>query len=126
MYVIIESSDENSTDKWFVLQSVVRSYVLDSKKHFPQPTSDQSAIRFMVPKSTAQNDSVMSPAVKDDVHMISWKGNNKRILVYPVDYDQQFNVTCTYPSNLSIKQTSSDNSAAVIGMWMPSLSKISY
>ena len=79
----------------------------------------------MVPKSTAQNDSVMSPAVKDDVHMISWKGNNKRLLVYPVDYDQQFNVTCTYPSNLSIKQTSGDNSAAVVGKWMPSLSKIS-
>ena len=70
----------------------------------------------MVPKSIAQNDSVMSPAVKDDVHMISWKGNNKRILVYPVDYDQQFNVTCTYPSNFSIKQTSNDNSATAVGM----------
>lgn len=37
----------------------------------------------------------------DDSHMFSWKGNDKRILVYPVDYDRQFNVTCTYPSNLS-------------------------
>ena len=73
----------------------------------------------MVPKSITQNDSVMSPAVKDDVRMFSWKGNDKRIIVYPVDYDQQFNVVCTYPSNLSIKQTSNDNSAAVIGMWMP-------
>ena len=70
----------------------------------------------MVPKSIAQNDNVMSPAVKDDVHMISWKGNDKRILVYPVDYDQQFNVTCTYPSNVSIKQISNDNSAATVGM----------
>ena len=69
----------------------------------------------MVPKSIAQNDSVMSPAVKDDVHMIAWKGENKRILAYPVDYDQQFGVTCTYPSNISTKQTSNDNSAALVG-----------
>lgn len=73
----------------------------------------------MVPKAIAQNDSVMSPAVRDDVHMISWKGNNKRILVYPVDYDQQFNVVCTYPSSLSIKQTSNESSAADVGMWIP-------
>ena len=71
----------------------------------------------MIPKSIAQNDSVMSPAVKDDIHMISWKGNNKRILVYPVDFDQQFNVTCTYPSNTSNKQISNDNSAAAVGMY---------
>lgn len=106
----------NLVDRCNFLQSVVRSYVLDGKRDFPQPTTGQSAIRFMVPKSIAQNDSVMSPAVKDDVHMISWKGNNKRILVYPVDYDQQFNVTCTYPSNFSIKQTSNDNSATAVGM----------
>ena len=67
----------------------------------------------------------MSPTVRDDVHMISWNGNNKRILAYPVDHDQQFNVACTYPSNLSIKQPSNDNSAAVVGTWMPSLSELS-
>lgn len=64
----------------------------------------------------------MSEAIEDDVHMISWKGNNKRILVYPVDYDRQFNVTCTYPSNLSSRQTSDNNSAAVIGIYLPELS----
>lgn len=64
----------------------------------------------------------MSGAIEDDVHMISWKGNNKRILVYPVDHDRQFNVTCTYPSNLSSRQTSNNNSAAVIGMKIPAFS----
>lgn len=70
----------------------------------------------MLPKSVAQNDGIMSSAVSNDVHMISWKGNDKRILVYPVDYDQQFNVTCTYPSDLSNQQTSNNGSAAVVGM----------
>lgn len=56
----------------------------------------------MLSKSVAKEDSIMSAVVDDDdSHMFSWKGNDKRILVYPVDYDRQFNVTCTYPSNLS-------------------------
>lgn len=59
----------------------------------------------------------MSTVVNDDdSHMFSWKGNDKRILVHPVDDDRQINVTCTYPSNLSTKQTSNNNSAAVVGM----------
>ena len=103
------------TDGSIASQSVVRSHVLDSKEYFPRPSTGQSAIRFMLPKSVAQSDSIMSPAVEDDVHMISWKGNDKRILVYPVDFDQQFNVTCTYPSSLFNRQTSND-SAAVVGM----------
>ena len=70
----------------------------------------------MLPKSVAQNDSIMSTVISDDVHMVSWKGHGKRILVYPVDYDQQFNITCTYPSTLSNKQTSNMNSAAAVGM----------
>ena len=70
----------------------------------------------MVPKSVAQNDRIMSAAISDDVHMVSWKGHGKRILVYPVDYDQQFNITCTYPSTLSNKQTSDISSAAAVGM----------
>ena len=69
----------------------------------------------MLPKSVAQNDGIMSSAVSNDVHMIFCKGNDKQIVVYPVDYDQQFNVTCTYPSDLSSQQTSNNNSAAVVG-----------
>ena len=68
----------------------------------------------------------MSAAVEDDVHMISWKGNNKRILVYPVDYDQQFNVTCTYPSDLSNKQTSNDSSATAVGKRISALPPLVY
>ena len=103
-------------------QSVVRSHVLDSRKIFPRPSTGQSAIRFMLPKSVAQSDNIISGAVEDDVHMISWKGDDKRILVYPVDYDRQFNVTCTYPSKLSSKQTCNDDSAAIVGTKLPVIS----
>lgn len=70
----------------------------------------------MVPKSVAQNDSVMSTVISDDAHMVSWAGHGKRILLYPVDNDRQLNITCTYPSTLSNKQTSNINSAAAVGM----------
>lgn len=67
----------------------------------------------MLPEAVAQRDSILSTAVSDDVLMLSWKGNDRRVLV-PVDYDNQFNVTCTYPSNVFNQRTSSDNSAAAI------------
>ena len=70
----------------------------------------------MLSKPVAQNDKIMSTVISDDVPMISWKGNGKRILVYPVDYDRQFNVTCTYPSDLTKQQTSDGDTAAVVGM----------
>ncbi|CAF9940061.1 MAG: hypothetical protein ALECFALPRED_008417 [Alectoria fallacina] len=96
------------------LHSAVRSHVIDSTRFSPKPSTGQSAIRFMLSKSVVQNDSIMSTMVDEDSHMFSWKGNNKRILVYPVDYDQQYNITCTYPSNFSSEQTSNKNSAAVV------------
>ncbi|KAF6220769.1 hypothetical protein HO133_002449 [Letharia lupina] len=68
------------------LHSVVRSHILDSKKSFPQRSTGQSAIRFMLPEAVTQRDSILSTAVSDDVLMLSWKGNDKRVLV-PVDYD---------------------------------------
>ena len=76
--------------------------MLDVKIIFPQPSKSQSAIRIMLPKSVARSDTIKSAAVSDDVHMISWKGKNKRILVRSVDNDQKFNVTCTFPSIISI------------------------
>lgn len=79
-------------------------------------THFHSAIRFVLPKSVVQDNIIISSVVEDDVYMFSWKGNDKRILVYPVDYDRHFKVTCTYPSHLSDQQTSNNHSAAVVGM----------
>lgn len=53
----------------------------------------------MLPDSIVQSDSIASTAVEDNVHMFSCKGNERRILVYPVDYELQLNITCAYPSS---------------------------
>ena len=60
----------------------------------------------------------MAPVVNDDFRMFTWAGNGKRILVYPVDYDKQFKVTCTHPEELSDNKETLDNDdddAAAIG-----------
>lgn len=70
----------------------------------------------MLPVSNVQSDSIASAAVEDNVHMFSCKGNEKRILVYPVDYDRQFNITCAYPCSLADRQTSKGKSATTISI----------
>ena len=57
----------------------------------------------------------MSPIVNEEFRMFAWRGQGKDILVYPVDYDKQFNVTCTHPEQLSDKEVSDDDSAAAVG-----------
>lgn len=71
----------------------------------------------MLPKALARNDSIMSAAMSDDIHMYSWKGNEKRILMYPVDYDTKFNLVATFPSKLLNQQASNDDSATAVGMY---------
>ena len=70
----------------------------------------------MLPTSVVRNDDIISPIIDDKAYMFSWKGNEKRILAYPVDYDKLLNITCTYPSKLSKQQISDDKSAAAVGM----------
>ena len=70
----------------------------------------------MIPKSVMKRDQIMSNMVDNDAHMFSWKGEDKRILVYPVDYDQQYSVTCTYPSSLSNLHQIDENLATAVGM----------
>lgn len=74
----------------------------------------------MVPKPAVRNDSIMSGIVKDDAPMFSWKGHDKRILVYPVDHDKYYNVTCTHPQELSDQTTSNPDTAAAVGKSSPS------
>ena len=71
----------------------------------------------MLPTALARSDKIMSATMSDDVCMYSWKGNEKRILMYPVDYDTQFNLTATFPTKLLNQQASNENSATVVGMY---------
>jgi len=70
----------------------------------------------MLLKSDAQEDDVLSSAIDDAFSMTSWAGHGKRILVYPVDYDRQLNITCTHPADLSDQATRGGNIEAAIGM----------
>ena len=95
------------------VQSVARSEVTQTAQRYPTASTGHNAFRFMIPKDVAQNDSVMKSVFTTNARFVCWSGQNKRILVYPVDYDRQYNITCTHPQELSDKDTSGDDAAAV-------------
>lgn len=40
--------------------------------------------------------------------MFTWKGPGKHIVVYPVDFDKQYNFNCAHPEEMSSHETSGD------------------
>ena len=101
------------------VHSVIRPYIVDTTRFYPQPSTGHNAFRFMVSKSTLQNDSMLGPIVDDNAHMFTWASKKERILVYPVDHDREFNVTCTHPEELSDKHDTEEDSADAIGKQSP-------
>ncbi|KAL8693269.1 MAG: hypothetical protein Q9218_001870 [Villophora microphyllina] len=95
------------------VHSVVRPHIIDTTKHFPTPSTGHSAFRFMVSKPICQKDKLMSSIISNDTHFMSWGGDDRRILVYPVNYDKQFNITCTHPKEMSEKEGAGGEAAAV-------------
>jgi len=91
-------------------QSSVRPHIVDSSKYYPKASTGQGCLRFTIPKKTVADDPVASLGVNGAFHMYSWKGDGKRIIVYVVDYDRQYNFNCTHPVELSSKETSGDES----------------
>ncbi|KAE8448689.1 hypothetical protein EG329_008904 [Mollisiaceae sp. DMI_Dod_QoI] len=98
------------------LHSAIRSYVLDSNKYVPQCSSGHSAIRFMVLKSDAQNDPLMSTLVDENAHMFAWKGddNTRSVVVYPVEFGKEYNVAMGCPASLTQMETSNGDAAAAV------------
>ncbi|KAL8710431.1 MAG: hypothetical protein Q9220_005032 [cf. Caloplaca sp. 1 TL-2023] len=98
------------------VHSVTRPAIVDATKHFPISSTGHNCFRFMVSKEAAQKDPVMSSIVSDDARMLSWTGgteNSKRIIVYPVDFDRQFNINCTHPQELSDKEASGSDAETI-------------
>lgn len=95
------------------VHSVVRPHVIDATKHFPSATTGHSAFRFMVSKPICQKDKLLSSIISDDTHFLSWGADERRILVYPVNYDKQLNITCTHPKHMSEKEGAGDDASAV-------------
>jgi 2-polyprenyl-6-methoxyphenol hydroxylase-like FAD-dependent oxidoreductase len=122
--LVLENDEEAKVDLIIGADGVhciVRSGVIDSTKFFPYQATGHNCFRFMVSKERLQNDDVMAPLVHGDCHMFNWKGNDKRILVYPVDFDRQFNVTCTHPMELSDQEVQDEGSAAAVGELLSSI-----
>ncbi|KAL8641724.1 MAG: hypothetical protein Q9228_001496 [Teloschistes exilis] len=95
------------------VHSVVRPHVIDVTKYFPSAITGHSAFRFMVSKPICQKDKLLSSIISDDTHFLSWGADERRILVYPVNYDKQLNITCTHPKHLSEKEGAGDDASAV-------------
>ncbi|KAL8818266.1 MAG: hypothetical protein Q9223_003066, partial [Gallowayella weberi] len=95
------------------VHSVVRPHIIDTTKHYPTASTGHNAFRFMVSRAAAEADPDLSAAISR-YRMLSWFGNNRRILVYPVDYDRQFNITCTHPQELSDQEAQGDESENVV------------
>ncbi|KAL8667044.1 MAG: hypothetical protein Q9202_000966 [Teloschistes flavicans] len=95
------------------VHSVVRPCIIDATKYFPSPSTGHSAFRFMVSKPICQKDELMSSIISNDTHFLSWGADERRILVYPVNYNKQLNITCTHPKHLSEKEGAGDDASAV-------------
>ncbi|OCK85626.1 hypothetical protein K432DRAFT_400126 [Lepidopterella palustris CBS 459.81] len=104
------SFDENSDDA--AQAKRVRPHVIYSKRHFPRPSTGRNAVRLVVSKDALQNDDTLSTLVDENARTFTWAGRDKRILVHPVNFDKQFNVTYTHPVHLSNEETSDDDSAS--------------
>ena len=116
--LVLEGGERISADLIILsdgVQSIVRPSVIDSPKFCPYQATGHNCFWFMVSMSTQQKDEVIATFVVGDCHMFSWKGNDKQILEYPVDFDGQFNVTCTDPRELSDREVSDNDSAVAVG-----------
>jgi hypothetical protein len=57
----------------------------------------------------------MSTVFTDDARLVTWAGDDKRILVYPVDYRKFYNIACTHLEKLSDAETAKDEDADICG-----------
>jgi salicylate hydroxylase len=96
------------------VHSMLRGSIVEAgSKQVPRASTGHNAFRFMLPTSTVREDKVMASVVEDDVRMYTWAGLGKRILVYPVDFDKQFNITCTHPEKESDKDAQGNGDDAI-------------
>jgi hypothetical protein len=97
---------------------------VDTTKFFPKSTTGHNAFRFMVSRENVQNDPEISTVFTDNARLVTWAGDDKRILVYPVDYGKSYNITCTHLEKLSDTETRIDEDADICGSSLPGDSAI--
>lgn len=94
--------------------------IVPGERFVPKATTGHNAFRFMVPTEAVRKDEMMSNVFTDDARFSSWAGDEKRILVYPVDYAKQYNVTCSHPEKLSDQITRKDEATEVGKLYLSS------
>ena len=92
---------------------MVRSCIVDIAKFPTGPSTGHSAFRFMISTETARKDDVLSKFITEDARMLAFNANKKLLLVYPVDYAKQLNITCVYPEALSKGAAQGDHAAEI-------------
>ncbi|KAL6714233.1 hypothetical protein ACLMJK_007656 [Lecanora helva] len=99
------------------IHSYLRQWINDNNDNPLKPSSGHSAIRFMIPRSAVQGDASLLSLV-EEANMFTWRGNGsedgKQIIVYPVDFEEQINVVCTYDRHLTAEETSNADDATAV------------
>ena len=63
------------------VHSVIRPHIVDTSRFYPTASTGHNALRFMVSKSTVQNDSILGPIVDDNAHMFTWASKKEHTSV---------------------------------------------
>lgn len=95
------------------VHSVIRPFIIDSKKHFLKPTSQTNVIRFIVPTVMAQSDPLLSSIVTDDATFLMWRTEDTMMLAYQVDHGRLLNMTLSHPAHMSNQEIAEDENSAV-------------
>lgn len=83
-------------------QSVIRPAVVDGKQYHPIATKGMNSLRFMLSRSTVENDPVLGPFYAGPVVTNHWSAPPlTSIVTYMTDYERQLNLVCTHPEGLS-------------------------
>lgn len=90
-------------------QSCIRPHIVDGTIFYPKVSTGHGCLRFTIPKKTIIEDPIASRIVNPSFRMFAWKSADKQIIVYPVDFDTQYNFNCTHPAELSSAETSGDD-----------------
>jgi 2-polyprenyl-6-methoxyphenol hydroxylase-like FAD-dependent oxidoreductase len=62
---------------------------------------EHNAFRFTLPRETALADPVTEPLVNDSGAMCLWYSEDRKVVIYPTNYNKTLNFVCIHPAHLS-------------------------
>ncbi|KAI5927748.1 hypothetical protein F4810DRAFT_279687 [Camillea tinctor] len=64
-------------------------------------SSGKAAFRFLIPKKVAQEDPITAPLVAADNTLSIWYSEDRRVVIYPCNYNTSLNFVCIHPDSES-------------------------